>query len=38
MQKHLFTYLLLASSLFAIGQKPAEEGTAKSGSLKERLA
>jgi carboxypeptidase C (cathepsin A) len=38
MQKQLFTYLLLASSLFAIGQKPAEEGTAKSGSFNRALS
>ena len=38
MQKQLFTYLLLASSLFAIGQKPAEEGSAKPGAFNRALS
>ena len=38
MQKQLFTYLLLASSLFAIAQKPAEEVTAKLGSYNRALS
>jgi carboxypeptidase C (cathepsin A) len=37
MQKQLFTYLLLASSLFAIAQKPAEEVASKSGAFNRAL-
>jgi carboxypeptidase C (cathepsin A) len=38
MQKQLFTYLLLASSLFAIAQKPAEEGSTKSSAFNRALS
>ena len=38
MQKQLFTYLLLAISVFAIAQKPTEEGSPKSGSYNRALS
>jgi len=38
MQKQLFTYLLLASSLFAIAQKPAEEVSSKTAAFNRALS
>ena len=38
MQKQLFTYLLLAMSVFAIAQKPTEEGATKTAAFNRALS